>query len=512
MTSSLNLVELITAGFRTTKSADEKNTKLMNLLGVSVRYGPARLAIARSLTNKAQPDIDALAQEDYGKTIPGQILFGSGVNLATWVSLIVEHSNKADINKKDLQNLVGAHWRRGINMLWKEWEGCDRDFDQFIVHLLEHAGLEQGAASMPNVAHEQDVGPTDIGSAAIDLKIGDPSTDLADGEVVTWRINGRGNSPNVGVMGTLGTGKTRLAMDLIKQTHKASDCAVIMFDMGKGDLTEDQETIDALGAEVISCPDLPVPLDVLHLASKKEADLNNAALRFRDSFSQASKNKPGGVQLDLLREATIAALRRSGKTELSDLRDELLAVYEERERKEDGVNATFNDFCAYNLFKPELTPEEFFSRSWIIDVHKAPETVQRLVVFLILDAADAYLKQLNDSPIDEEGNRSMRLMLVIDEARRVLAYQHQSLIELIRTGRSKGGSVMMISQSPDDFSKQKENFLENVGLTVSFRTNATSSKVLNAVYGQKVDLGGLENGVCCIRLPEKDGPRKIKAW
>ena len=42
-------------------------------------------------------------------------------------------------------------------------------------------------------------------------------------------------------------------------------------------------------------------------------------------------------------------------------------MYAELKQKPDVVSATFNDLTAWDLFAPQHSPQEFFSRSWIID-------------------------------------------------------------------------------------------------------------------------------------------------
>jgi hypothetical protein len=62
--------------------------------------------------------------------------------------------------------------------------------------------------------------------------------------------------------------------------------------------------------------------------------------------------------------------------------------------------------------------------------NSAPETAQRLVVFLVLDAMYAYFKALPDSSMDAQGHRALRAVLVVDEARRVLSFGQPSLKRL----------------------------------------------------------------------------------
>ena len=159
-----------------------------------------------------------------------------------------------------------------------------------------------------------------------------------------------------------------------------------------------------------------------------------------------------------------------------------------------------------------MKPAEFFGQSWVIDVHEAAETAQRLVVFLMLDAVYAYFKSLDDAPMDGQNHRALRLVLVVDEARRVLNYGQQSLIGLVRESRAKGVSVFLISQSPDDFDTVEESFLDQIGLTACFRSNGTSPRVLRACLGQTVDLAGLPDGVAVTRLAGQPTLTRFKAW
>jgi DNA sulfur modification protein DndE len=238
-----------------------------------------------------------------------------------------------------------------------------------------------------------------------------------------------------------------------------------------------------------------------------------AAMRFRESFLRVCASRAGAKQQAALSEAARRALGRGRITRIDDIQAALLALYEENEQKEDTVTATFDDLCRFKLFEPELAPAAFFQRSWIVDLHEAVETAQRLVAFLLFDALDAWLKHLKDAPMDSEGNRGLRIVLAIDEARRVLGDSQPSLIEIIRMSRSKGGAVMLISQSPDDFAQEDEDFLANIGLLFSFRTNAKPGS-LQRVFGDRVDLAGLPNGVCVTRLPDpgRRKPVRVQAW
>lgn len=506
-----SLMDLVDADYRTTQEGDAINTKLMSKLGVKTRYEPARLAIARSLSIDEQPpDLPRGEDDEDGKAIKGRNLFGTGEDLSTWIALIVEHSKRDDITRKDIQELVRRHWHRGAGLLWTEWTECNEDFDRFVLRLAERGGIREGDGELPH-------GGAGAGAVfqpkavPVILKIGNPSVDTSTNQPVSWVLNARGVSPHVALMGTLGTGKTRTGMDMLRAIKNQSGCPILLFDMEKGDLAGDANLARDLGATVIRAKREPVPLDVLFAGERDEGAVNDASIRFRESFARVMANKPGGQQQDALREGARRALLGAVPTRITDVKAKVKEVYSESKKRDDVVIATFNDLTLSEFFVPTMPPEAFFKRSWIIDVSAMSETAQRLIVFLVLDALDAYCKSLQDSELDANGHRALRLVFGVDEARKILGYEHQSLISLIRTGRSKGISAFLISQSPDDYDGEDENFLENIGLAVCFRTNARSA-ALSAVLGQSVDLGALQNGVCVTRLPERPGVTRVKAW
>ncbi|MBK7397134.1 MAG: DndE family protein [Myxococcales bacterium] len=142
-----SLAELQAANFRTTKQADDINTELMRRLGLRSRYEPARLAIARSLSMPEPPDVIEEAEDEAGKVIKGEHLFGTGGDLGAWIALVVEHTPGECSSRKDIQELVRRHWHRGALRLAAEYSECKEDFDRFIMHLAERAGVRESGAS-----------------------------------------------------------------------------------------------------------------------------------------------------------------------------------------------------------------------------------------------------------------------------------------------------------------------------------------------------------------------------
>jgi len=123
------LGDLFRADVRTSRQADEINTRLQSALGFDYRYQVARLAIALSLGDPSEPPP---ATDFLGKPIRGETLFGQEeVDVALWTALIVQHAAETPGSRKHVLELAGAHWQRGIQRLqrrWSKYNGSAPDF------------------------------------------------------------------------------------------------------------------------------------------------------------------------------------------------------------------------------------------------------------------------------------------------------------------------------------------------------------------------------------------------
>lgn len=510
---TFTIVDVAGANFRTDEASDELNSEFMKRLGMRKRYLPARLALSRSL-GVASPPEPIAAEADWGKTIKGDTFFGTGADLMAWVSLIVQHKPDHDYDVRALVAAVAAHWRRGIKLLDSDWKQSGEDISRFVRMLVEHAELP--LAGRMKLRDRKQASDAFASTGLISVPVGEISTDANSGAAIEWILNGPGCSPHSAVMGGVGSGKTRTAVSILRAVHKEAPLPIIAFDF-KGDLATDDSgggyhLEQLFDATVIEPPRMPVPLDVLALRSRDDIDLSQAASRFRESFSRLKGAKLGDKQRDAVYEAAARALKTQTPCQLDDFQRELINVYAEREIKEDGAIAAAREVCRFPLFTPELPPEEFFKRSWIIKLppHVVEES-RSIVVNLVLDSLDQYLNSLPDTPVAEDGSRGMRIIAMIDEAHRILGSRLPSLSNLVRMSRSKGGAVMLISQSPDDFSGEDDDFLSEMGLVAAFSTNAPS-KAAARILGRGANLATLSTGQAYVKRRNDNAARKVQSW
>ncbi|RUW53354.1 DUF1832 domain-containing protein [Mesorhizobium sp. M1A.F.Ca.ET.072.01.1.1] len=115
--SPLQIGDIARADFRTSFAADSENSRIQKTLGLPYRYQPARLALSLSL---AEPKSPTPISDNSGRPIRGDTLFGQDeADLTLWIALVVEHSGVAGLTRREFQDLVAAHWARGMEKLSK---------------------------------------------------------------------------------------------------------------------------------------------------------------------------------------------------------------------------------------------------------------------------------------------------------------------------------------------------------------------------------------------------------
>lgn len=509
--SAFNLEQVLLAGFQTSAEADKKTEQLRSNLGLSAKNRVARLAIGRSLSEATYP---TGSMDGVGKPIKGDVLFGLD-SLPLWVTLLFTHLRvtdpRAELNLATLQDLVKRHWNRGIALLSEDWEEAGEDYNRFVDVLVRRR------ANLPDVGSENPTLAPGVSGRNPAFPGGDPvpvtvdlGTLLDSHELFRWTVNGVGYSPHVAVMGQAGSGKTRTMLEMLTQVRRQSGAPVILLDLGKGDLANRHEFIQATGARVIRVPEQPIPLDMFYGSDESEAAASDAIMGFRDSFTKVMQSRAGAVQQETIKEALRPLFLQVRQISLEDISKTLRDFYQDRDLKTDSVISTISDLTERTIFQPDLPPAQFFSQSWIITFAGAHDTQKNLAAYLLLDALNTFLKRTSEAPQDAVGHRAIRAVLAVDEARHLLASRHKALSDNIRLHRSKGLMVALASQSPDDYDGAGDDHLENIGLPICFKTNAASNQVLQNMFRGKVSFASLPTGVF---MTVKDGkPVKVKAF
>lgn len=520
--SDFTLTRIDRIRYRPTKIADVFLSLLRSSIAASDKATMARLSIARSLYEPAIPSVLVLpANQEMGNAIEGIHLFGEDHEI--WACLICASINQVISEGKVFQTLVEAHWHRGALLLQDDYKDVRESVEGLVGRIASMIpNLAAGAVTVNSTRPKMKES-----SGALVLHFGMQSSIVPSGEVVNFTINGPGTSPHIAILGKTRSGKSRTGLDISAEIIKKTDLPLLFIDP-KGEFVKDGKLISKSewGGDTLQhffpnilpldVPSTPIPLDFLwHSPNAQPHELAQIASGFKDSFQKCIRAK-GDVALNTLRESVLELLQaNTSPISLANVRERFIDNAG-GDNKSGGIGAKLSELEALQLFRPSTPPSEFFSKRWVLSFGSCSDEAKKLVIFLVLDALNSYLLSLEDSSIDSGQNRSLRHLLVVDEAREVLMYKHGALSSLIRKSASRGGVVMLLSQGPDDFDQVEDDFLQQMGTVGVFSLSASNVKNLTGSFGKRMRVEdfadkNLPSGVALVKFSSRL-PMKVLAW
>ncbi|BAU49163.1 DNA sulfur modification protein DndE [Sulfurifustis variabilis] len=526
--TEFNLTRIDRLRYRPTKEAEEFLGDLRSTLIPGDKATVAKLAIGRSLSEQLNTGDIRLPQDaEMGNAIEGTHLFGDDADI--WSCLIAIASEAPPADAASFRSLVEGHWHRGAMLLKQDYEDVKKADVDFVVRLAGMVPTGTRTSGSIDTFKEKE--------GALSIRFGSESIDPDSGEQLSYTVNRPGVSPHLAILGKTRSGKTRTGLDIARQVIVTADLPLLLIDP-KGEFVKDgalvrksewgDRTLEAFfpGIRALDVPKVPVPLDFLWSSpTAEEQQLAQLAIGFQDSFQKCIRAK-GDIKLDLLRQAVLALLEgrralesRGGQRRpitLDDVLQALTDVAEQSRQSIGSIGAKLNAITSLNMMRPTMSPAEFFSKRWVISFGSASDEPKRLAIFLILDALNSFFMSLPDSGVDKAGNRLLRHLLIVDEAVEILRYRHGALSSLVRKSASKGGIVMLLSQSADDFDQEEDDFLEQMGTVGVFSLSSSSVKTLDGAFGRRMRIEdfsdrALPPGIALVKFPGQNA-RKILSW
>jgi len=493
--------EIMGISFSTSEKAVEQTEELRRNLGLPTKAQVARMAIGLSLGLSDGECLPSSPDKKDKTIIKGATLFGDGAGRHLWQALLVADGSRRT-EKFSAQELVARHWQRGVALLVQDWRDAEQEdeaaaeksgvYGRFVGKLMRRADLPE-TADKPNGDDPPSLPDgKQLVAKAVRLHLG---KEVDSEEDFVWTVNGVGYAPHIAIMGESGSGKTRVLLEMLRQFKEQAIVPVLLLDLGKGELADQPELARELGANVLKVPDVTIPLDMFNGSNVSPEAAGDVVLGFQDSITKVNP-RIGDKQKDNFRRALIPFFQRNEHITLEKIRDCLDRYYQENDLRPDSLSGLLNELTLRLLFTSEMAPADFFSRSWIITFAQARESTRNLAVYLLLDALNTYMKRLSEALRDAQGHRAIRMILAVDEARDLLGSRHKALSDNIRLHRSKGLVVALASQSPDDYDGAGDDYLENIGLPVCLKTNASATEIIKNMFKGKASFAGLEPGVC----------------
>lgn len=302
--------------------------------------------------------------------------------------------------------------------------------------------------------------------------------------------------PNLGIIGTMGTGKTQFARSVIAQFSKEScnnvngtPIGMLVFDY-KGDYN-DAEFLSTVGGR---CYKANYPFNPLKLCVTEDMRFMNlpsiTANRVADSISKAFGL--GNVQASTILEAILDAYDEAGITRdpstwerPAPTMQRVVDKYLEGDVKKDTVYSVFRMLQDYQIFTNDMnncvTMFEWLKSVQVIDLTLYEDNIKKLIVSLVLDVFYAEMKQLKGSD-QKDGFREIRTMILVDEAHQFMKMKFNSLRKIISEGRMFGVGMILSTQGMSDFKTDEDYSTFIKSWVVHNVTNPTKSD-LASIFG-----------------------------
>lgn len=327
--------------------------------------------------------------------------------------------------------------------------------------------------------------------SALDILIG--RTLLQRAELV-MELNNTAKHANshLAIMGKPGVGKTQFLLKILADIRIQSNYQTnfIYFDY-KGDVVENARFLELARVQPFRLLQggQSLPINTFILPAYDEQTINVSAREKAESFASIN-SKLGVVQKGSLTDAIRAAYaKRAGSAapypDFPDILEVASAAYEEDGKKDDSLIEVLRDLSNFDLFwrhGSEGEPmDKVSNRTMLIDVHAMP-VLKELVAYLVIERLYKEMATLPDSPV-MEGRRTVRTILVIDEAHNYLGQDNIFLQRIIREGRSKGVVVFFASQSPNDYQQKFFNFQELLEFAYIFQCDGVAAGSVQHILG-----------------------------
>lgn len=303
--------------------------------------------------------------------------------------------------------------------------------------------------------------------------------------------------PNLGIIGTMGTGKTQFARSIIAQLSKeggnnvgGNPVGVLVFDY-KGDY-KDSEFLSAVDGHSYK---FNYPFNPLKLVLTEDLEGMNlpaiTADRISDSFAKAYglglKQQSNIKQIIVDTYADFGITRDpSTWTNTPPTMDNVVQKYFDNYDANDKAYALFSKLQDYTIFTTNnqdcVSLFEWLDGVKVIDLTMYPDDTKKVIVSLILDLFYNEMRQLGSSR-QEEGFRELRTMIMVDEAHQFLKKDFNSFRSIISEGRMFGVGMILSTQNISDFKSSQEDYSSFILSWVIHHVNTLSKAELASIFG-----------------------------
>lgn len=339
------------------------------------------------------------------------------------------------------------------------------------------------------------------------------------------------NNQHIAIAGKSGSGKTQFALEFLRQLYKQTQGQVnFLFLDFKGLSKDDQQKMKDFFVEThtecIDAPHTPFPLNPISFIDNiNEKNKLVGINKFVDII--ASYSHIGKKQQQTLKDATKEAFLQHKDGKYPTLKEIYDIVLERVGNIRDSLTEIMERLSEYELFSTQANdPSVFLNNNYYFSLSgELDSTVRFTSIFLIVNYIFNVFTNMGGTEV-VDGNRSMRYVLMIDEAHDLFREKKslEILEVLLRKIRSYGVSVVLLSQGIMEYSQGNFDFSQECETAFLLPINdLNNTKAINKFLGLTEkdslrairNLEKLRNGQCISNikeLPKSELFKVVQYW
>ena len=304
---------------------------------------------------------------------------------------------------------------------------------------------------------------------------------------------------NLGIVGTMGTGKTQTVKSLLTQLHRqrhlntaGESVGVLIFDY-KDDYVDD-DFIQATGAKVLEPDNIPINPFALY-EDHRLAPVRTAAT-FTSTLSKVYRLGP--KQEQTLKNCIALAYERKGIDKSSPdsfnslpptLRD-IIAIYNSQDKVQiDSLTSALSNLHDNEVFEPNPRKcmglfEALEGQVIVVRLSGLESELQSLVVALLLDVFYIQMHQAGKpKPIGDF--RALKKLILVDEADTFMSQDFPALRKILKEAREFGCGCILSTQGLDHFKTSDNSYSDYICSWIVHRLENPTVNQIKATFNME---------------------------
>lgn len=427
-----------------------------------------RIALSYSITRGRKLSLSDI--ED-NKGNPYKEITLVGKYRSYYIAIICQHYGiyKTDL---DIPKYFKLHIDNGLRLLDKLFtESSNYGFTDFLLEHIERGidSLEQSVTNNEPILFDKNIRHLKVSDksyfdGALKMLIGQ---ELKTKKPIYATLNDTTvhNNAHIAVAGNSGTGKTQFALEILRQFVEVSNGAVnfIYLDfkgLKKDDVAGLTPFFEKTQTTFIDAPQVPFPLNPMSFidtVNEKNKIMGiNKLVDIITNYSNIGKN-----QQQTLRDATKDVFQGLKNGEYPSFKDIYDRVLDMEGSKASTLKEILESLSELDLFETQNDAQKsIFNQNYYLSLSgDLPNAIRFTSVFLIINYIYNNFMNMENAPVNAH-LQAIRYVLLIDEAHVIFKDRKaQDLLEkILREIRSKGVSVVLLSQGIEEFNQQSFDF------------------------------------------------------